>query len=682
MFRVAALVFLGFTLSIQSAFAQQPKTPISVSSPDERIELTFDLRDGAPYYAVKRDNKPVILPSRLGFRLQTGPDLADGFELDGSRVQRTDETWEQPWGEQTLIRDQHTELYIKLDDAEGGRRALDIIFRVFNDGVGFRYRIPNQPDAEAIEISDELTEFRLTGDHRAWWIPAFKGNRYEYHYTDSPLSQTEKVHTPFTCKTADGLYLSFHEAALTDFASMTLHRKQGTTFEADLVPWSDGVKVRGGAPMVTPWRTIQMADTPGGLIESYLVLNLNEPNQLGDVSWVKPGKYIGIWWEMHIRKSTWHSGPKHGATTENTKRYIDFAAEHGFDGVLVEGWNVGWDGNWIDNAEKFDFLTPYPDFDLEGLAKYARERGVYLIGHHETGGGIHNYERQMEDAYAMYNRLGVRAVKSGYVGHGQELKRIDENGDVHKEWHHGQWMVRHYRDALLTAARHKVMLNVHEPIKGTGIRRTYPNMLTREGARGQEYNAWGGDGGRNPPDHTTILPFTRMLSGPMDFTPGIFDLKFDEYMPNDYVSTTLAKQLALYVVIYSPLNMAADLPENYAAKPDAFQFIKDVPVDWEFTRVLDAAIGDYVAIARKDRHSDDWYLGAITDENPRSINVKLDFLSSGKSYTAQIYRDADDAHWDTNPHAYTIEQRDVTSNSTLPIKLAPGGGVAIRFVAQ
>ncbi len=523
-----------------------------------------------------------------------------------------------------------------------------------------------------------MTQFALTGDHRAWWIPAFQHNRYEYRYTDSPLSQTTKVHTPVTFETKDGLYLSIHEAALTDFASMALWRKQGNTFEADLVPWSDGVKVRGATPMTTPWRTIQIAETPGGLIDNYLILNLNEANKLSDVSWIKPGKYVGIWWAMHLGVSTWGSGPKHGATTENAKRYLDFAAKHGFDGVLVEGWNIGWDGDWVANGDKFSFTTPYPDYDLTYLADYARKRAVRLIGHHETSGAVEDYEGQMEDAFAMCQRLGIRTVKTGYVAFGQEIKRTSESGQEQGEWHHGQYMVRHYRKAVEAAARHQVTLIVHEPIKDTGIRRTYPNMMTREGACGQEYNAWGGQG-HNLPDHTTILPFTRLLAGPMDFTPGIFDLLFEEARPDERVSTTLAKQLALYVVLYSPLHMAADLPQNYEAKPEPFQFIKDVPTDWEETEVLHARIGDYVTIARKDRHSDDWYLGSITDENGRMLEANLSFLDSNRQYVAEIYRDGHDADWETNPYPMTIEKKLVTSATKLPLRLAPGGGTAIRL---
>ncbi len=680
MLRIPSVLTIGLIVTIQSACAEPVVAAggLDVESPNKTIRVVFELRDGVPTYRVSRAGRPVVMASKLGFRMRVGPSLDSDFEIASSATNSVDHTWTQVWGEQKLIRDFHNELRIELKEAAGPPRRLAVTFRVFDDGVGFRYSIPAQPGLDELEISDELTEFCLTGDHRAWWIPALEHNRYEYRYTDPPLSKTAKAHTPITFATAEGLYLSIHEAALTDFASMTLWRKEGHCYEADLVPWSDGVKVRGAAPMVSPWRTIQIADSPGGLVESYLILNLNEPNKLEDTSWVKPGKYVGIWWEMHLDKASWGSGSKHGATTKNTKRYIDFAAKHGFDGVLVEGWNQGWDGNWQANGDEFSFTQPYPDFDLERLAKYARERGVPLIGHHETAGGIANYERQMEKAYALYEKLGIRAIKTGYVAHGRSIERIGPDGRKHREWHHGQYMVRHYRKAVQTAAKHHIMLDVHEPIKDTGIRRAYPNMMTREGACGQEFNAWGGER-RNRPDHTTILPFTRLLAGPMDFTPGIFDLLFEEHRPKERVSTTLAKQLALYVVLYSPLHMAADLPENYEFRPKPFEFIKAVPTDWETTKVLNARIGDYVTIVRKDRHSSDWYLGSVTDENGRQLVADLSFLDPDRSYTAEVYRDAEDADWDKNPYAMTIEKKRVTSTTKLPLRVAPGGGMAIRF---
>ncbi len=651
---------------------------MAIQSPNRVLELQFGMNDGTPIYQVNRMGRTVIAESRLGFILEGNLSLAQNMKVVSSGKKAIDDAWTQVWGEEREIRNNYTELTVQMVGQDDDRLQLTVVFRVFDDGIGLRYVIPSAPAGKELAITDELTEFAMTGDHRCWWIPAFEYNRYEYHYTDSPLSATNRVHTPITFETKDRLYLSIHEAALTDFASMTLWRKKGTTFEAELVPWSDGIKVRGATPLTSPWRTVQIADTPGGLIDNYLILNLNEPNKLEDTSWIKPGKYVGVWWEMHLNRSSWGSGPNHGATTENTKKYIDFAAKNGFDGVLVEGWNVGWDGDWTANGNVFSFTKAYDDYDLRYLAEYARERGVRLIGHHETAGAVENYERQMEGAYTLCHDLGIRAIKTGYVAHSQNIKRTDENDKQHGEWHHGQYMVRHYRKAVETAAKHQIMLDVHEPIKPTGIRRTYPNMMTREGACGQEYNAWGGDR-RNPPDHTTIIPFTRLLAGPMDFTPGIFDLLFEKYRPNDRVSTTLAKQLALYVVLYSPLHMAADLPENYEANPKPFEFIKKVPTDWDKTEVLNAAIGDYVTIARKDHNSSDWYLGSITDENPRVLKVSLCFLEPGVHYVAEIYRDAHDADWKTNPHAVTIESREVNSSTNMSLRLAPGGGLAIRF---
>ncbi|MCB9850455.1 MAG: glycoside hydrolase family 97 protein [Phycisphaerales bacterium] len=672
--RIASAVAACCLALVSSA----PADPIIVESPAGVLTLTFDVQDGVPMYRVSRGPDAVIAPSRLGFQLRGGRSLCDGLKVITTKSDSNDTTWVQPWGEEKEIRDRHRELRVELGEIEGGERRLNIIFRVFDDGIGFRYEIPKQAGLDKIEIDDELTQFAMTGDHQTWWVPAFEHNRYEYAYSKTPLHDVRKVHTPFTMATEDGLYLSIHEAALTDFASMALWRKDGLTLEADLVPWSDGIKVKGTAPMVSPWRTVQVADSPGGLIESHLILNLNEPSEIHDTSWIKPGKYVGIWWEMHLGISTWGSGPKHGATTKNTKRYIDFAADNGFDGVLVEGWNVGWDGDWMANADKFSFTKPYPDYDLQELAEYAREKGVTLIGHHETAGGIDSYERQMEDAFALLEKLGVRAVKTGYVAHGQSIKRIDENGKEQREWHHGQYMVRHYRKVVECAARHHVMLDVHEPIKDTGIRRTWPNMMTREGACGQEFNAWGGEK-RNKPNHTTILPFTRLLAGPMDFTPGIFDVLFEKYNGDNRVSTTVAKQLALYVVLYSPLQMAADLPENYLARPEPFQFIKDVPTDWKITKVLNGEIGEYVTIARQDRNSNNWYVGSITNEKSRDFDIALDFLAEGHSYKAQIYHDGEGADWKTNPLPVTIDKKLVTSSDSLRIKLAPGGGTAIRL---
>jgi alpha-glucosidase len=656
----------------------------SVVSPNGVNHVTFNLENGTPTYRIDRLGVPVVERSRLGFELRDLPPLVSGFRVVEVSEGSVDQTWTQVWGEAQHVRDYHNELRVALEEADRPHRRMDVVFRAFDDGIGFRYEIPAQPGLDRFDVMDELTEFNFAGDHQAWYINAYQWNRYEYLTRTTPLSQADTVHTPLTMRTADGLYLSVHQAALVDYSTMTLERTEGHRFKANLVPWSDGVLVRARAPMVTPWRTIQLADTPGGLITSHLILNLNEPNRIEDTSWIEPGKYVGIWWEMHIDKSTWGAGPRHGATTENAMRYIDFAARHGFPHVLVEGWNVGWDGEWYASGVVFDFTQPYPDFDLEAVAHYALERGVHLMGHHETSASVEHYERQMEEAFALYERLGVRAVKTGYVGHGREITWTDEEGTTHHEWHHGQYMVDHHQRVVELAARHRIMLNVHEGVVDTGLRRTWPNLMTREVARGQEFNAWGDgedlwDGPGNPPDHVALLPFTRVLAGPFDYTPGIVDLHFGPYRPGHRVNHTLAKELALYVVIYSPLHMAADLPENYERSPVPFRFIKHVPTDWHETHVLHGDIGNYVTIARKDRNSDDWYLGSLSDENGRLLETPLYFLETDRTYVAEIYRDGDEAHWDTNPYDLVFEERLVDHATTLRLRLAAGGGQAIRF---
>ncbi|GAB4376182.1 MAG: glycoside hydrolase family 97 protein [Calditrichia bacterium] len=645
---------------------------LMVSSPDGKIKATFFLKNNQPYYQLSRSGRVIIHPSKLGFILKDNDPFYQNMQVAASARRSFDETWEQPWGEVRRIRNHYNELQVDLQEISGKRRQLRIVFRVFDDGLGFRYEFPAQENLQDFQIMDELTQFTLEADYEAWWIPVGRFHRYEYLYTKSPIRDIDTVHTPLTIETGDGLFFCIHEANLTDYASMTLFRSARDRLNCDLVPWSDGVKVKASTPHLSPWRTVQIAETPGDLITSYLVLNLNEPCRLEDVSWIKPGKYVGIWWGMHIGKFTWGSGEKHGATTERAKAYIDFAAKHGFYGVLIEGWNVGWDGNWVQNGEIFNFTQPYPDFDIGEVTRYAAAKGVKIIGHHETSGHIGNYERQMEDAFKFYKKYGIDAIKTGYVGD----KVTSVTGQ--REWHHGQYMVRHYRKVVQRAADYQIMLIVHEPIKDTGIRRTWPNMMTREGARGMEYNAWSADGG-NPPEHETIIPFTRGLAGPFDFTPGIFDLTFVEAgRPNNRVRTTLAKQLAIYVVIYSPFQMAADLPENYENQP-AFQFIEDVAVDWEQTLVLNGVIGDYITIARKDRHSDDWYIGSLTDENGRSLSTPLDFLDAGRTYVAEIYADAPNAHWDSNPLALEMRKALVDNTTVLNLNLAPGGGQAIRI---
>lgn len=668
-------VTVGLAYSTLVAVPAVAQTPLRVASPDGRNEVMVSVSDGRLYYAVDRDDRPVVLPSLLGFELQGATPLRDGLRITGSAERRTDTTWTQPWGEVARVRDNYRELRVSVAETAASGRRLDVVFRAFDDGIGFRYELPEQPGLGAFVITDELTEFNLARDGRAWWIPAFRPNRYEYLYSSSPVSRLDTVHTPLTIEMQGGPHVVIHEANLVDYASMTLvgGREQNRTLRAYLSPYADGTKVRGRTPFVTPWRTIQLADSAEALAPSVLGLNLNPPSVIANTGWIEPMKYVGIWWGMHINTMTWGSGPKHGATTANARRYIDFAADNGFGGVLVEGWNVGWDGDWMANADEFSFTKPYPDYDLRGLAAYAHSRGVELIAHNETSMGVANYERQLEDAFALYDSLDINAVKTGYVG--------DRTREGHA--HHGQYMVRHWRKVIETAARHEIMVNAHEPIKPTGERRTYPNMMTREGARGQEYNAWGGEGG-NPPEHETILFFTRLLAGPMDFTPGIFDLMLERAdgpprtPAQSRPRTTLAKQLALYVVLYSPLQMAADLPESYADQP-AFKFVRDVPVDWEETRVLDGKIGDYVVVARRERGADAWYIGAITDEEARTFELPLAFLDSGRRYVAELYADGPDAHWMTNPLSIAISQRSLGANATLRLALAPGGGQAIRI---
>jgi alpha-glucosidase len=638
----------------------------TLSSPDGNIQLRFRLCDGSPQYAVSVRSREQLTWSSLGYSFRNHPSLRSGFEVSEVKKRSHRRIWEQVWGEERHITDHYNEMKVFLVESAGARRQLNLIFRVFDDGMAFRYEIPAQVGLSQFVIMDEHTEFNFVADHPAWWIETYHYHRYEQLYKRSRLSAIADAHTPLTIEGGNHFF-SVHEANLTDYASMTLKANGPGRLKADLVPWKNGDKVRATAPMVSPWRTLQIGRTPGDLITSYLILNLNEPNQLADTSWIKPQKYIGIWWGMHLGLWTWSSGPRHGATTERAKQYVDFAAALGMDSVLIEGWNVGWDGDWMENGNQFRFYEPYPHFDLAAVVTYGRSKGVEIMGHHETAGGISNYESQVDDAFRFYGSLGIRAVKTGYVG-----SRV-ENG----EWHHGQFMVRHYRLIKEKAARNGVMLNIHEPIKDTGIRRTLPNVMTREGARGSEWDAWGGG---NPPDHTTIIPFTRGLSGPFDYTPGLFDL-FVSQNPQSRPLTTLAKQLALYVVIFSPHHMAADLPENYLGHP-AFQFIRDVPTDWHTTRVLHGRIGEYVTIVRRDRRSEDWYLGSITDENARAIEVSLNFLEKGKDYCAEIYQDRPEAHYRHKPMAYEIHRRQVKHGDLLLIRLAPGGGQAIRFRAQ
>ncbi|MEA2766121.1 MAG: alpha-glucosidase [Gemmatimonadaceae bacterium] len=673
--RGMAFAALMMTLTATTAMAQDTLT---VASPDGRNKVGVGVLEGRLFYILSRDGRPLLHPSTLGFEFRGGPTLRDGLRITGSTRATFDQTWTQPWGEVSHVRDHHNELRVSVAETAAPGRKFDFVVRAFNDGIGFRYEFPAQPALGDFVISDELTEFNFAEDEKAWWIPSNRSrlDRSEMLYSSSPVSVIDSVQTPLTIQTRDGkTFMVIHEANLVDYARMNIAgpRMDSRLLRVALAPWQNGDKVRGHTPFMTPWRTIQLADKAADLSPAVLGLNLNPPNVLGDVSWIKPMKYVGIWWGMHINTMTWNSGPKHGATTENTKRYIDFAAANKIGGVLVEGWNTGWDGDWIKNANAFSFTQAYPDYDLPGLARYAQSKGVKLIVHNETSGGIVNYERQMDTAFALYHSLGLDAIKSGYV--------TDTTPEGNS--HHSQFMVRHYRKVLETAAKYHIMMDVHEPIHDTGERRTYPNMMSREGARGQEYNAWGGEGG-NPPEHETNLFFTRLLAGPMDFTPGVFDLMIergtgrprrpDESRPR----TTLAKQLALYIVLYSPLQMAADLPENYVNQP-AFQFIRDVAVDWDTTRVIDGKIGDYVIVARKARNSPEWFLGAITDEEARTFDVPLSFLTRGQKYVAEIYADGPGANWRDKPLSVAISRRNVDSSTHLSVVLAPGGGQAIRI---
>ncbi len=656
--------------------AAQPA--LRLASPDGKNIVTVSVRQGTLWYSVDRQGGPLLLPSRLGFDFRGAPPLGDSVRIVDSARTKVDESWTQPWGEVARVRDQHNELRVTAEETTSRHRRFVVAFRAFDDGVGFRYELPEQPGLTDFEIMDERTEFTFAQNARAWWIPSNKPrlDRSEFLYAASPLSTLDSIQTPVTLELGDGhTAVVIHEADLVDYPRMFLAGRgmENNSLRAALAPMADGVKARGRTPFQTPWRTIQVASSVKELAPSLLGLKLNPPSRVANTSWIKPMKYVGIWWGMHMNIWTWSSGPKHGATTENTKRYIDFAAKNGFGGVLVEGWNVGWDGDWVANRNAFSFTKPYPDYDLPGVAAYAKQKGVKLIAHNETSGGLANYERQLDSAYTLYRSLGVDAIKTGYV--------TDTMGGGHSHW--SQVAVNHYRKVIETAAKYGIMVDVHEPIHDTGERRTYPNMMSREGARGQEYNAWSSDGG-NPPEHETILFFTRLLSGPMDFTPGIFDIQEargagrPRRLDESRVRTTLAKQLALYVVLYSPVQMAADLIENYEGQP-AFKFIKDVAVDWDTTRVIEGKIGDYVVVARRERNAQSWYLGAITDEEPRTFDVPLTFLTPGKKYVAEIYADGPGANWATNPLPVTISSKPVDSTSRLRMVLAPGGGQAVRI---
>ena len=678
-----------------------------LSSPDDSINLKIEINDGGLFYSVKKNNVQILEPSKLGI-------ISDVFSFDSGIVLKKVErnqirtAWNQVWGEEAVVRDHHNELFLQFAQENGD---FGVRFRAFDDGIGFRYEIP-KGDFSDYKIIDELTQFNLSEDSPSWWIPAYAYRRYEFLYANTLVSKIsrdtysqvvenlggprigpEAVQTPFTIQRKDGITLSIHEANLTNYSSMTLKANGTKNLECDLVPWSTGVKVYVDSDLNTPWRTIMIADKASDLPMSSLTLNLNEPNKLKNTDWIKPGKYIGLWWEMiGTNQSTWGSGPNHGAKTGRVKEYIDFGSKYGFDGLLVEGWNLGWDENWCctGDGEKFSFYESHPDFDSEEVNAYAKKKNIRLVGHHETGTQISNYESQLERAFQYCQSNGIRVVKTGYVNDGsQNIKRIGNDGKIFREWHHGQFMVEHFRKVLETAAKYQVGLVVHEPIKDTGLRRTFPNMLSREGAKGQEFNGFMSSKDNNKPNHTTILPYTRLLSSPMDYTPGIFKLTNYRYYapdnrtinPNHRIPSTIAKELALYVVIYAPVQMAADLPAHYEGHP-GFQFILDVPTDWSTTKVLNGEIGEFITTARKDRFSSDWFLGSITNEQRRKVNISLSFLDKEHNYKAIVYKDPDDGGWLENPEEVVIVEKYVTYKDEIEIDLLPGGGQAIHFKAQ
>ena len=670
--------FLSYALVLALAFPgfAHAEHVAQVQSPDGRIQVQLDLNgEGRLAYRVLRDGKPVINDSRLGFIFRNSRQLMRNLQLEKQATRSQDDTWEQPWGERRFVRDHYNELRASFIEKDMDHRQFDMVFRVFDDGVGFRYDVPKQPKLQEAQIVEELTEFSIARPATAWWIPALEWNREEYLYHRTPLAEVGIAQTPLTLRTDDGLHISLHEAALVDYAGMNLLHGENGVLRAALTPGSPTPVVRS-TPFVTPWRTITLSDNAGGLVESNLILNLNEPNTLGDVSWFTPAKYMGVWWSMHLDQQSWATGPKHAATTANTKRVMAFAASNGFRGVLVEGWNPGWDGDWFANGWGFDYTRPTADFDLQGLAKYGAAKGVHLIGHHETGCAVSHYERQLDAAFALDQRNGIDVVKTGYVCDAGQIERQDVvDGPVLREWHEGQWMSNHHLRVVQQAAKYHVAIDAHEPIKDTGLRRTYPNWVSREGARGMEYNAWGNP--PNPPEHEVTLVFTRMLAGPMDYTPGVLSLTGRH---GQEIQSTLARQLALYVGIYSPIQMAADLPEHYLQHPDAFQFIKDVAVDWDESHVLAGEVGQFVAIARKQRGAPVWFLGAMNDRTPRTLALKLDFLDAGKRYRAEIYRDGDGADWKGDARfRFVRETKTVTSKQALSLWLAAGGGAAVRL---
>lgn len=678
------LLSLTFACSHTGSMTHQ-----QISSPDETLQVNAFVSEAGVGYQLFRKGKCIIDSSFLSIDFVDQTSLGKAMTLLAARQQQVRESWETVWGEQRQVDNHYNELHLFLQEQAATARQLEIIFRVFDDGIGFRYVFPEQEGLQEFVIAQENSQFKLTDDHKAWWIPA-DYDSYEYLYSASPISEIDArqydvqlaantimenhaTATPLTMQAAEDLYLSIHEAALVDYAGMTLRvEADKRTLSSSLVPAADGAKVKGKTPFQSPWRTIQVAEKATELIESNLIVNLNPPRQIEEVSWIQPAKYLGIWWTHHLGLTTWGGkGEKQGATTQKAMEYIDFAKANDFPLVLVEGWNTGWE-SWFAEPrvpDAFDFVTPVEGFDFQKVNQYALDNGVQLIAHHETESSVLNYEQHLDAALDFCQENNIHVIKTGYV------RPIIPEG----EYHHGQWMVNHFRRVVEKAAAHEIMVVAHEAIKPTGERRTFPNMLARECLRGSEFNS--PYGGGNPPFHLTTIPFTRMLAGPIDYTPGLFQLDLDAYRKGAFVPTTLAYQLATFVVIYGPAQMASDLPENYEGHP-AFQFIQDVPVDWEQSRVLNGAIGEYITIARQERGGQDWFLGSLTNETARTLEVPLDFLDEGATYLAQIYADAEDADFETNNMAYHIAAKQVTAHDVLTIQLARGGGQAIRFKKQ
>jgi alpha-glucosidase len=636
---------------------------VLVSSPDGAVTVTVGVKNNQPYYTMNYHSKIIVLPSHLGFQVDNG-NIGSHVKMTGKQYASKDETWSQVWGEDELVRNHYNELTVSFQEQTGAKKKMDVQFRVFNDGIGFRYILPEMIKGEKYCVQEELTEIALAHDAKAWSIPSNHTEYFEGIYTCDLLSKKDTVCTPLTIAYEDSLFLAIHEAALKDYASVNLTPRpaeKGVMLLTALTPWQSGVKVYVEGELKTPWRTITIGKTAGDLMTSRLMLNLNEPTQIKDTSWIEPGRYIGIWWSIHKKQNTWEMGPQHGATTENVKRYMDFAARHGFSGVLAEGWNPGWG-----QGEQVTYLKSYPDFDIDEVCRYAQQKDVRFIGHMESWGRASLIEQEMDEAFAWYQKLGIRVVKTGYVGHLMDGKELAKS----------QYGIRHYRKVIETAAKYQIMIDNHEPAMPTGIQRTWPNLMTQEGVRGQEYNAWDRRGG-NPPSHTVTLPFTRGLAGPTDFTPAIFN--FSEIVPGTHPHSTLAKQLGEFVVIYSPLQMAADAIENYEGQP-ALTFIESCPTTWSKTLVPSGEIGQYITVARRERGDGGrWFIGSITNETARQIELPLSFLDADTTYRAIIYEDAADADYETNPYAMTIRQTEVTRESILHLNLARSGGAAIRI---